>query len=121
MSTPTHAITTRELTIDYRNGEIRVGNRGTPAPAGTVFAINERFAAEYADNSDFVLIDATTAAELIAAQTAQATAYRAEVARLEAERQAAEKAEQERQERAAALLSLALSAVEKPAGISDGE
>ena len=114
MTTPTHAVTTRELTIDYRNGEIRVGSRGKPAPAGTVFAINDRFAAEYANNSDFVLIDAITAAELIAAQTAQATAYRAEVARLQAEREAAEKAEQERQDRAAALLSLALGAVPTP-------
>jgi gamma-glutamyltranspeptidase len=115
MSSPTHAITTRPLSINYRNGEIVLTGepKGSPVPAGTVFAINERFAAEYKDNADFVFIDAATAAELVAEQEKQAAAYAAEVARLTAQRDAAEKAEQERQERAAALVSLALSAVPK--------
>jgi hypothetical protein len=119
MSTPTHAITTRELTIDYRNGEIRVGNRGTPAPAGTVFAINERFVAEYGDHPDFVMLDAATAADLIDAQERQRAALATEAAHVRAQRLAAEQAEQERQERMQALVTLALNAVPVPDELSE--
>jgi hypothetical protein len=117
----THAITTRALRIAYRGGEITVEGepKGSPAPAGTVFAINERFAAEYGNHSDFVLLDAATAAELLDAQARQRAALATEAAHVRAQREAAEQAEQQRQERMQALVTLALNAVPVPDELSE--
>lgn len=120
--TAAYAMSTRELSMDWRNGLVKFGSKGVPVPAGTIVKLpdgleGERFTAEFANESDFVLLDERTGRELLDAQARQRAAYNGEALRVRAEREAAERAELERQERAAALVALAMQAVEKPAEI----
>ena len=116
---PLWIVATRDLNMNWRGNRV-VGS------AGELFRIDdgERFRSEFdpghpvASRTDadpgFLILDDTTAAELIAERDALAEAYRLQAAQAQAARAEAERAEAERVARREALSALVREAVPKP-------
>lgn len=101
-------IATRNLDMNWRGQKVKVV-RGAVVTMGD----GERFATEFADRpDDLILIDATTAAELRAEQARITDQREAAKAKAAAEAKARAEAEAQRQAKRDALLALAREAVQ---------